>query len=141
MRIPNKGQTKPLRLFLNRFHNSQKGISLIETVIAVAILGLVSVTFLSGMATGTKATSIASEQAVAECLIRSEAEYVKRCGYQYYASEYPVDPTLTIPEGWTVPAPSVVPVHATDDGMQEVTISAQRHGETVLSIIIYKVAR
>jgi len=121
--------------------SSEKGITTLEVLLAIVILGVVAVTFLGSVGTGAKATAITREQTVAESLIRSEAEYVKGCAYQYGASEYPVDPTLTIPEGWTVPTPAVVPVHGIDDGMQEVTVSAEHQGKTVLSITIYKVAR
>ena len=104
------------------------------------ILGVVAVTFLGSIGTGTQATVITRDQAIAESLIRSEAEYVKGCAYQYGASEYPVDPTLTLPADWTV-STSVVPVHVSDDGLQEVTVSALYDNESVLSIVIYKVAR
>jgi len=114
---------------------------LIEVLIGIVILGLVGIAYLGGVGTSTKATIITKEQSIAESLVRSEAEYVKRCAYQYGISEYPVDPTLTIPEGWTVPTPAVEPVHGSDDGLQEVTVSAEYQDETVLSIVIYKVAR
>ena len=120
---------------------SERGTGLIEVLLGIAILGLVGIAYLGGMGTSTQATIITKEQSIAESLVRSEAEYVKRCGYQYDTSEYPVDPTLTIPESWTVPPPAVVPVHGSDDGLQEVTVSAQHNDETVLSIVIYKVAR
>ena len=121
---------------------SEKGTSMIEVLLGIVLLGLVGISYLGGIGTGTQATIITKEQAVAESLVRSEAEYVKgeRCEYQSGASEYPVDPTLAIPAGWTVPAPTVVPVHGRD-GIQEVTVTAQHHGETVLSIVIYKVDR
>ena len=130
-----------IKLFKGWLTGSEKGISTLEVLLAIVILGVVAIAFLSSIGTATQATVITREQAVAESLVRSEAEYVKGCGYQYDASEYPVDPTLTIPEGWTVPPPAVVPVHGSDDGIQEVTVSAQCNEETVLSIVIYKVAR
>ncbi len=132
-----------VKLLRDRLAGSEKGTSTIEILLAIVLLGLVGISYLGGIGTGTRATIITQEQAVAESLIRSEAEYVKGegCGYQYGVSEYPVDPTLTIPAGWTVPPPAVVPVHGSDDGLQEVTVSAQHQGETVLSIVIYKVAR
>jgi type II secretory pathway pseudopilin PulG len=119
---------------------SEKGLSTLEVLLAIVILGVVAVTFLGSVGTGTQATVITREQATAESLIRSQAEYVKGYGYQYGASEYPVDPTLTLPADWTV-STSVVPVHGSDDGLQEVTVSAEHQDETVLSIVIYKVAR
>ena len=128
------------KLLRGRLRGNEKGISTIEVLLAIVILGVVAVTFLGSISTGTQATVITRDQAIAESLIRSEAEYVKGCAYQYGASEYPVDPTLTLPADWTV-STSVVPVHVSDDGLQEVTVSALYDNESVLSIVIYKVAR
>lgn len=130
-----------IKLLKGRLAGSENGISTIEVLLGIVILGVVAVTFLGGVGTGTQATIITKEQSVAESLVRSEAEYVKGCAYQYDASEYPVDSTLTIPEGWTVPPPAVEPVHGSDDGIQEVTVTAQHQGKNILSIVIYKVAR
>jgi type II secretory pathway pseudopilin PulG len=128
-------------LLRNWLSGNEKGISTIEVLLGIALLGLVGVSFLGGLGTGTQATIITKEQSVAESLVRSQAEYVKGSTYQYDASEYPTDPTLTIPDGWTVPPPAVVPVHGSDDGLQQVTVTAQYQGETILSLVIYKVAR
>lgn len=129
-----------VKLLKDWLRDSEKGISTIEVLLGIVILGLVSVCFLGSVGTGTRATIITREQSIAESLVRSEAEYVKGCTYQYDTSEYPVDPTLTLPEGWTVPT-YVESVHSSDDGLQKVTITAEHQGETVLSIVIYKVAR
>ena len=123
------------------FEGEEKGTSAIEVVVGLVILGLVGISYLGGVATGTKATFVTKQQAIAESLVRSEAEYVKSCAYQYGASEYPVDSTLTIPEGWVVPPPVVEPVHGSDDGIQTVTVTAEHRGDAILSIVVYKVAR
>ncbi len=65
----------------NIFGGKEAGVSLIETVIALARLGLISAALLSGLATGSKGTVIADEQATAESLVRSELEYVKNQAY------------------------------------------------------------
>jgi len=119
----------------------EKGITMIETVIGLAIIGLVMVAFLSGLATASKGTILSREQTTAESLVRSEIEYVRSCAYQPDASTYPVDPLLTIPDSWSVPSPVVELVHATDDGLQKVTVSAEHNGEAILSISIYKADR
>ncbi len=116
-------------------------MTLIETVVALGILGMVSAVFMGGVATTGKASIIASEQAIAESLVRSQLEYVKNIAYQQDATEYPVDPELSVPDSWAVPQPVVAPVHATDDGIQKVTVSALHNGETVLTIDVYKVDR
>ena len=126
---------------VKKLKGSQSGMTLIETLVALAILGLVAATFLYGLATASKATIIANEQTIAESLVRSEIEYVKNCDYQYLASEYPIAPALTLPEGWVVPPPVVELVHATDDGIQKVTVTAEYNGETIFSVVVYKVDR
>jgi len=120
---------------------NQRGFALIETLAALAILGIVAIAVLSGLATSSKATMINEKRAIAENLVRTEIEYFKNYAYQVDATEYPVDPSLTIPANWSLPNPTVEPVHATDDGLQEVTVSAVYNGSTVLSLIVYKANR
>jgi len=120
---------------------SEKGMLLIETAAALAILGIVAVAYLGGIGTSLKSTIIAKEQATAQSLVISEIEYVKNYPYQYSASEYPVDPALDIPVAWSVPPPVVGLVHATDDGIQKVTVKAEYNGKEILSMVAYKVNR
>ena len=124
-----------------RSGGKETGITMIETVIGLAIIGLVMVAFLSGLATASRGTILSREQTTAESLVRSEIEYVRSCAYEPDASTYPVDPGLTIPVSWALPLPVVEPVHATDDGLQKVTVSAEHNGETILSLVIYKADR
>jgi type II secretory pathway pseudopilin PulG len=119
----------------------EQGITMIETMIGLAIIGLVTVVFLSGLATASQGTILSREQTTAESLVRSEIEYVRSYPYEYDVLTYPVDPGLTIPVGWVIPLPTVEPVHATDDGLQKVTVSAEHNGETILSIVMYKAYR
>jgi len=120
---------------------SDKGFAFLETVVALALLGIIATVFLSGIGTATKATVVAEEKVTAESLARSEIEYIKGCAYDPYATEYPVDPALSIPGKWTMPNPTVEPLHGTEDGIQKVTITVQRDGVDEFSAVIYKVDR
>lgn len=121
--------------------NGQAGISLLETIVALAILGVVALALLSGLATGVTATSVTEERAIAESLLRSQIEYVESRAYVSYPAQYTINPLLNIPTGWAIPTPTTSLVHATDDGLQKVAVSAIHNGETVLTISIYKVRR
>ena len=125
-------------LITGKAMRSEKGFALIETLVALALLGIVASVFLGGIGTASHATIVADEQATAESLVRSEIEYVKNQTYQYYTTQYPVDPNLDIPSGWSMSPPAVVPVHASDDGLQKVTITVERNGEGIFSAYIYK---
>ncbi|MBI4304443.1 MAG: type II secretion system protein [Chloroflexi bacterium] len=119
----------------------QRGFSLVDTMVGLAIFGTVASALLSGLYSGTRGTMITQERTLAESLVRSEIEYVKTYTYQPVPSSYPLDPTLTLPPGWSIPNPASQLVHTNDDGMQKITVSAQHNGKTVLSVIMYKVNR
>ena len=94
---------------------NSRGVTLIEVLIAVAILGLVAVAFLSALATASTAIIIADERTTAESLARSELEYVKSQPFStpcpthpwsYQASSTtsqspsPHEPSTTAPSWW-----------------------------------------
>ena len=120
---------------------SEKGSALIEASLSIALLGIIAVCFLGAITTGMKASFITDEKGTAQSLVRSEIEYVKNHAYDYFASEYPVDPSITIPDGWSIPTPSVGALHATDDGIQSVNVTAEHNGKTILLVEVYKINR
>ena len=134
-------QISSITLFSGRAMKGDKGFAFIETIVALALLGIVAAVFLGSVGTATKATMVVDEEVTAESLARSEIEYIKKYAYQYSTTEYPIDPTLNIPNGWSMPNPIVEALHGTDDGIQKVTITVQRHGKDKFSALIYKVDR
>jgi len=131
--------------------NSEAGGTLIGTMMAVAILGIVAVIFLSGLATASKAIFITDEKATAESLARSQMEYVKSQDYINYAEPDHGDYGLiTTPDGYSVELMSV-PIDPytgetlanpeEDNGIQKITIIIKHNGESVLTIDPYKVDR
>jgi prepilin-type N-terminal cleavage/methylation domain-containing protein len=64
---------------------SEKGFSLIEVLISLAIIGIVSVGFLSALATSSKAAVKNDQIDTARTLAQSQMEYVRK---QPYASTY-----------------------------------------------------
>jgi prepilin-type N-terminal cleavage/methylation domain-containing protein len=117
-----------------------KGFAFIETIVALALLGVIAAVLLGSVGTATKATIVADEQVTAESLARGEIEYIKGCAYQYSATEYPIDSTLDIPGGWSINT-TVEAVDDRDDDIQQVTVTIHRGGEDELSVTTYKVDR
>ncbi|MEA3442624.1 MAG: prepilin-type N-terminal cleavage/methylation domain-containing protein [Chloroflexota bacterium] len=66
----------------------QKGQSLIEVLIALAILGIVAVAFLTALSTASKSIIVSDEMTTAESLARSELEYVKSQDYIDYSKDF-----------------------------------------------------
>jgi len=124
------------------FGEKESGVGLIETLVALALLGIIAASFLGGLATASKAAFTADERATAECLARSQLEYVKTLDYVTDATEYSPAP---IPSGedysnYSV-AISAEPVHATDDGIQKITVTIKHHDKEVFTLESYKVKR
>lgn len=59
----------------------EKGFTLIEVLLAVALLGVIGLAIFSGLATASKVMFTADERATAESLARSQMEAVKELVY------------------------------------------------------------
>ena len=132
-------------------------MALLETLVALAILGLVAVAFLSGLSTAARATFIADEQATAESLARSQMEYVKSQDYSDapWAYELPPDTPPNPPSWWDPDAPPTLPagydgyyvsiwaepLHVLDDGIRKIRVTVNHRDKEVLTVVDYKVDR
>ena len=130
-----------------RFLKGQAGISLIETLVAVAILGAIGVTFMAAMSTAYKGVGILDEQQQAEALARSQLEDIKNSPYQD-SGVYPV--TVDLPSQYsmniTVTPPTCIgtaddctPMEPSVTTIQEITVSVYHGDKPVLSVACYKV--
>jgi len=116
----------------------EKGFSLIEVIIAIALLGIIAVAFLGALGTGSKAIFIADERATAESLARSQMEYVKN---QPYADNY----TASIPPDYVDAGYSANitaedfdtdgdgDIDVDDEGIQKITITVEHHGKPIIT--------
>ena len=63
------------------FQGSSRGFTLLEVLIAIALIGIVAVAILGALSTSSKVLSIADERTTAESLARRQIEYIKSQGY------------------------------------------------------------
>ena len=133
--------------------HSSRGFSLIEVIIALALLGIIAVAFLGALFTASKAILIADERATAESLARSQMEDVKNCSYEHGASplyeqvdvESPTHPGYFI----SVDAPPIDPDTGLplanpdeDKSIQKIIVTVDHHEESeVIVLEDYKVDR
>jgi type II secretory pathway pseudopilin PulG len=79
---------------------------MIEVLIAIAILGIISIGFLSALATSSLSVALGDERTVAESLARRQMEYVKNQGYNSASVLNNNNPTYQkisdIPEGYSI---------------------------------------
>ena len=120
----------------------ESGVSLLETVVALAILSVIAVAFLSGLTTTSRAVFIADERSTAESLARSQMEWTKNVDYVYDATEYSLAPMPSgrdyINYSATIAAE---PLRNPDDGIQKITVTVKHSGKGVIKLEGYKVDR
>ncbi|TET68683.1 MAG: type II secretion system protein [Dehalococcoidia bacterium] len=127
---------------LGKFTGRESGVTFIETVVALAILGVIAVAFLNGLTTTSKSAFIADEQTTAESLAQSQIEWVKNASYSYNATTYSPAP---IPSGKDYLNYSALitaePLRDPDDGIQKITVTVKRSDKGVTKLEGYKVDR
>ncbi len=119
---------------------NEVGIALIDTLVALAILGIVAAVFLSGLATTARANSIVDEQATAKSLAWSQMEYAKTVGYVYEATQYTTAP-IPANEDYANYSVSIYaePLNNPDDGIQKITVSVKHDDKEAIALEGYKV--
>lgn len=127
---------------------NQKGTSLVEVLLALAIFGAIVVSLFIALNVSHRTTFSVNRQTTAESLTRAELEYVKSCDYDDVNNPpvYGVDPNLAIPTGYSidVTAERLDPEGdgtGNDDGIQKITVKVYYDGELVVTTESYKVRR
>ena len=122
--------------------HSNKGFSLLETLIAIAILAVISVAVLLGLSMSARANIMSDEQTTAESLARSQMEYIQQ---QPYIDPPNYDVISNVPDGYSIVTPLAVRLDpkndglGNDDGIQQITVTVMHGTKTILTLADYKV--
>jgi len=112
---------------------SEKGFTLIETVVALALMSIISVSFLSGLATTSSSRALAEERVSAKILAEAQMENVKK---QAYTDNY----TLITPDGYDGYSTNLT-VEDFYYNLQKITVTILHHDDEVFSLESFKVKR
>jgi Tfp pilus assembly protein PilV len=137
LRITNR---KAGKVFPSRRIASQKGQIMIEVLVALAILGIVAVAFLTALTTTSVALIIADQKTTAESLARSELEFIGTQGYPIYDYETSVD-NYTLKVYAVFIDPQTHEAQEEDEGMQEITVEVYQEDKLVNTTRNYKTER
>jgi type II secretory pathway pseudopilin PulG len=119
-----------------RLH-SQKGIGLVETLVAVAILGTSVVAFVVSLSAGSLTVNEHDKETIAQGIAQTQMEYTKDYAYIPGAATYP---TLAVPATYSVLV-GVLAVPGGDTNLQKITVSVLKDSVNIVTISDYKVNR
>ncbi len=148
----------------------EKGFTLIEVLIAMALLGIVAVAIFTGLATASRVMFTADERATAESLARTQMEAVKELpyetapdngvaiyenakidvpsGYEIWSfdrdGEYRDEEAYILGVPWDSTPTSTYPegqAVETDAGQQRIKLIVYHHGKELFILEEYKVDR
>jgi prepilin-type N-terminal cleavage/methylation domain-containing protein len=112
---------------------SEKGFTLIETVVALALMSIICVSFLSGLATTSSSRALAEERVSAKILAEAQMENVKK---QAYTDNY----TLINPDGYDGYSTNLT-VEDFYYNLQKITVTIYHHDDEVFTLESFKVKR
>ena len=116
-----------------KFFKNEKGVTLLETVLALALMGIIGVAFLSGLGTTSNARALAEEQVTAKILAETQMESIKK---QAYTDNY----TPISLDGYTNYSANITAVDHYYN-LQKITVTISHHAEEVFTLETFKVKR
>ena len=114
---------------------NEKGFTLIEVLVALALLGIIGVAFLSALATASMGLMITDERETANNLAESQMEYVKDQDYAYSYAPAP------IPDEYATYSATIDAESLEDGNIQKITVTINHQEKEVLTLEGYKVNR
>jgi type II secretory pathway pseudopilin PulG len=115
-------------------HKKEKGFTSLETIVAVALIGLISAAFMNSLTTACDAFLTVDSETTARNLAESQMESVKG---QVYSDNYTPVSVPAEYSGYTV---EIVASQLRTD-IQQVTVSVDRGGEEIITLHSYKMNR
>lgn len=117
--------------------SGERGLMLVETVFAIAIVGTLLATAAGAISVSARTLDLAGERTTASWIATSQAEFVRATGFVATGGAYP---NIDTPAGYSV-TNSTSAFIGGDAAIQNVTVTVSRNGQVILTRQIVKVNR
>lgn len=120
---------------------NQAGFSLIEVLLALALIGVLGTAIPSALSGANRATITAKQHTTAESLARSQMDYVQNQPYDTdnVTPVYALIPEIPVPYSIVTPMAQRLDPRgdgtANDDGLQQITVTV-KHGEKIVFTLV-----
>lgn len=121
---------------------AQAGFAMLDSLMALVLVGSAGATYLGGLAMTSRAKMVADQQGTAGSLGQTQLEYVKTSAYVPSATTYAAGPIPSQPDytGYSVNI-AAAPANGSEDGIQRITVTVSRGGTVLDTFVGYKVNR
>jgi type II secretory pathway pseudopilin PulG len=119
----------------------QAGIGLVETLVAIALLGVAMTSFVTDLSAGTIAVKVQNENTTAQGLAQTQMEVIKAAPYDKNGKSYRAVET---PEGYDINIavdPAVDEKGNDKKTIQKVSVTILHNGEAIITLEDFKVNR
>ena len=127
------------RMWMRRIaFSDERGVSLVESLIAVTIVGIALTALVATLSTGSIAVQRSDKRVTAENLARAQLEYTKGQAYRIAPALY--DTLTPLPAGYSISA-EASSISGRDADIQKITVTVSYNGDSVLVMEDFKMDR
>jgi type II secretory pathway pseudopilin PulG len=125
----------PIKPFI--VNSRYQGITLVESLVAITILGVCASTFVLALSSGMISARVQNTSVIADSLAQSQMESIKAAVYDSTGGSYSL---ISVPSGYSIAVQTDSTIYSTAN-IQKITVTVSYSGDKVSALEDFKVNR